>query len=39
VVAEPLQKRGWEITVDKNVVDILKDEGVDPTSIDSVVWR
>jgi hypothetical protein len=30
---------GWKVTSTKHVVDILKDEGIDPASINHVIWR
>lgn len=30
---------GWKVTADTHVVDVLKDEGVDPASITHIIWR
>lgn len=39
VVVDGLVKRGWEISGDKHVADIIKEEGLDPSQINSIVWR
>lgn len=38
-VQTKLRGSGWEVQVEKHVVDTLQDGGVDPGSIDSVIWR
>lgn len=30
---------GWSVKVERGVADILKDNGVDPQSINSIIWR
>ncbi|KAK0648678.1 beta-lactamase-like protein [Cercophora newfieldiana] len=37
-VLEALAASGFAFSVEKNVADILKDGGVDPTSINSIIW-
>ncbi|KIX03814.1 uncharacterized protein Z518_07367 [Rhinocladiella mackenziei CBS 650.93] len=37
-VVETLHKRGWEIEAEIHVVDILKENRVDPTDINAIVW-
>ena len=40
VVAKPLQTRGWgEPSGEKHVAEILVDEGIDLSSINSIIWR
>lgn len=39
VVTDRLFTSGWEISAKKHVAEILQDEGVDLSSINSVVWR
>lgn len=34
-----LRNSGWEVKVEKHVADSLKEGGIDPGSISSVVWR
>lgn len=38
-VMKRLTTNGWEVKADKHVVDILKENQVDPASINSIVWR
>ncbi|KAI4136400.1 MAG: hypothetical protein L6R39_007807, partial [Caloplaca ligustica] len=35
---ENIRKQGWSITVEKGVADILKDQGIDPESINAIIW-
>lgn len=39
VVTASLKERGWEISSQKHVEEILRDHHVDPASISSIVWR
>jgi hypothetical protein len=40
VIATPLQTRGWgEPSGEKHVADILVEEGVDLSTINSIIWR
>ncbi|KAL8976210.1 MAG: hypothetical protein Q9205_007740, partial [Flavoplaca limonia] len=34
-----IREKGWSVTVEKGVADILKDGGVEPSCISAVVWR
>lgn len=38
-LANDLKNRGWNITAEKHVYDILKDHNVDPDPINSIIWR
>ncbi|KAL2831014.1 beta-lactamase-like protein [Aspergillus pseudoustus] len=38
VVTEKLEARGWDITVDKEVVDVLGDHGVAAHEISGIIW-
>ncbi|KAK5281584.1 hypothetical protein LTR40_004615 [Exophiala xenobiotica] len=38
VVVDGLVERGWEISGDKHVADILREESMDPSSINCIVW-
>ncbi|KAL8925748.1 MAG: hypothetical protein Q9172_002089 [Xanthocarpia lactea] len=33
-----IKEHGWSVTAEKGVVDILKDGGIDPKSINAIVW-
>ncbi|KAI9700856.1 MAG: hypothetical protein M1836_002226 [Candelina mexicana] len=33
-----IEESGWEVCVEKNVVDILRDNGIQPESIEGIVW-
>ena len=39
VVANKLKASGWDIKAEKHVADILKENNVEPSSINSVIWR
>jgi hypothetical protein len=39
VVVDGLVERGWEISGDKHVADILREERMDPSAINCIVWR
>ncbi|KAL8732328.1 MAG: hypothetical protein Q9181_003999 [Wetmoreana brouardii] len=38
-ISKELKDRGWSATVEKGVAAILKDNGVDPNSINAIIWR
>lgn len=38
-VVDPLESRGWDITVDKEVIDILQEDGIAADQINSIIWR
>lgn len=38
-VRKDIDKYGWQVHVEKDVADILKEHGVDPSEISSVIWR
>ena len=33
------KEHGWSVTAEKGVADILKDGGIEPQSINAIVWR
>ena len=37
-VADRLKKSGWEISVEKPTVQILKEQSIDPENIEAVIW-
>lgn len=39
VVTASLKARGWEVSAQKHVEEILRDHHVDPASINSIIWR
>jgi hypothetical protein len=39
LIVKKLKTCGWHVEAKKHVADILKENGVDPTTIDSVIWR
>lgn len=38
-IAKRIKKAGWSVTVEKGVAEILREGGVDPKEIDSLIWR
>lgn len=34
-----IRREGWTVDIKKNVVEIIQEHGVDPSSINSVIWR
>lgn len=38
-ITEPLKARGWEITVEKEVPEIVGEQGIRTTDINAVIWR
>lgn len=38
-IQKDIKKYGWELQVEKNVADILKENGIEPRDIQSVIWR
>lgn len=38
-ISNAIKEKGWSVTVEKGVVDILKDGGVEPSAIDAIIWR
>jgi len=39
VTSERLKRLGWDIKVEKNVVEILEEHGVRGADVESVIWR
>lgn len=39
VTVKRLRDNGWDVRAQRHVVDILKDGGVDPANVQSIVWR
>lgn len=39
VIADMLEELQWEIKVDRPIADTLRDNGIDPSEIDSIIWR
>ncbi|KAL8734396.1 MAG: hypothetical protein Q9166_001594 [cf. Caloplaca sp. 2 TL-2023] len=37
-ISKKIKDRGWSVTVEKGVADILKDGGVEPKSINAIIW-
>lgn len=37
-IADRIKENGWTVTVEKGVADVLKDGGVEPESINSIIW-
>ncbi|KAI0132857.1 beta-lactamase-like protein [Xylariales sp. AK1849] len=37
-IVQTIKKSGWDLRVEKNVADILKENGTDPSEIQSVIW-
>ncbi|KAL8715637.1 MAG: hypothetical protein Q9225_006368 [Loekoesia sp. 1 TL-2023] len=37
-ISNEIKRRGWSVTVEKGVADILKDGGVKPESINAIIW-
>lgn len=38
-VTKHLERQGWEVSVDKDVIDILEENGLAPCQISSIIWR
>lgn len=37
-VSDRLKTSGWEINVQKSIVDILRDHNVDPAAVEGIIW-
>ncbi|KAL8664290.1 MAG: hypothetical protein Q9168_007937, partial [Polycauliona sp. 1 TL-2023] len=37
-IASAIKEKGWSVAVEKGVVDVLKEGGVDPKSINAIIW-
>lgn len=38
-IEKGIKERGWQVDVQEHVADTLRAHGVDPSEIDSVIWR
>jgi len=38
-IAKAIKDRGWKVTVEKGVAEILEEGGVKPKDINSIIWR
>ncbi|KAL8851240.1 MAG: hypothetical protein Q9221_003871 [Calogaya cf. arnoldii] len=38
-ISTTIKEKGWSVTVEKGVNEILKDNGVEPGSINAIIWR
>lgn len=38
-IVSRIKNGGWQVTVEKGVAEILLENGVEPDSIDGIVWR
>lgn len=38
-LADPVKLGGWEVEVEKNVSEVLQDNGTGLDSIDTIIWR
>ena len=38
-LVERVHRMGWKVEVEKDVTEILAEEGVDPGSVGSIIWR
>lgn len=38
-LADPVKFGGWEVEVEKNVSEVLQDNGTSLDSIDAIIWR